>query len=141
VVINKVNEKLNKLLATLEEYIDREDLTLKEVNNISGTMTKILQVLSSNAFKEKEFELRGGDVDFTNPKIQKAFYFIVEVFIDSIDEAGVDENTKRQILDKLSFNLIGFEEKLNKTLKGVKLPMIDQLVNPLAKKVIDDTKK
>lgn len=135
-----VDQKLNQLISKLEHILNSEDLSLKEVISLSNSIGKLLQVKSSNVYKEKEFELRGGDVDFTNPKIQRAFYFLVEVFIDSMDEVGVDEETKRKVLDKLMFNLVGFEEKLNKTLKGVKLSIVDQTVNPLAKKVIDEAR-
>ena len=136
-----IDQKLDKLISKLDFILNsEEELSLKEVVTLSNSIGKLLQVKSSNVYKEKEFELRGGDVDFTNPKIQRAFYFLVEIFIDSMDEAGVGEDLKRQVLDKLMFNLVGFEEKLNKTLKGVKLSVIDQTVNPLAKKVIDEAK-
>jgi len=136
-----INRKIDDLVVKLDKLINGEEqLTIKELVSVTNSISKLLQVKSSNAYKEKEFELRGGDVDFTNPKIQKAFYFLVETFIFSMDEVGVDENTKRKVLNQLTFNLVGFEEKLNKTLKGVKLSMIDQIVNPFAKEVIDKAK-
>ena len=135
-----INNKLDELINKLESVLNEEELSLKELTSLSNSIGKLLQIKTNAVFKEKEFELKGGDVDFSNPRIQRAFYFLVEVFIFSMDEAGISEEMKKQVLDKLMFNLIGFEEKLNKSLKGVKLNMVDQIVNPLAKKIIDEAK-
>jgi len=132
--------KLDAILKTydLDENSDTEAkarflLSLKDVNDIIKNLSRLSNNLSNSLYKKRSIEI-SDDIDFTHPKIQRGFYFLIEVFLDTLKEVGVEEDVVGAVTNSLSAGLIGFEEKLNKELKTIASNLVNDVDNPLKNK-------
>ena len=125
------------MLDALEHYKDDQKiLTLDEITKISGAVARLSGSASSILFKKREMEYKER-IDFHHPKIQRSFGFLIETVIEAMEEQNVSQEDIRGTIDRLSFKLIGFEDKLNITLKNLNMTMVDHSINPLVQKALN----
>ena len=140
--IKELVEINEELLKDIKKYRDERikdgngDLVLPEVKVLVDMITKLSASISSIIFKKKDFEYKE-DIDFTHPKIQKSYLFLIQAVYESLVDEGYSEDDISDIMNTLSSKLIGFEEKLNRVLKNVSMNMIDRTANPLVRKTIE----
>ena len=136
--LRKLIHQQSKLLEVMDDYQEkRKELTLKEITELATATSKLSSSISSTMFKQKEMEYKE-KIDFHNPKIQRAFGFLLESVIESMHENGINEMEINNTIDRLSFKLIGFEDRLNSTLKNINMNMVDKSTNPLVKQALSN---
>ena len=94
---------------------------------------EILDGLENSLYKKADYEARE-EIDFTHPKIQKAFLFVVEAVIETMKEIGIEPAMIDTFLIEFGFRMVGFEEELTKRMKGLSAQTLDKVENPLLKK-------
>jgi len=129
-----INEKLLKELNEIYSN-NKNEFTLKEISSVVNNVSKVTQSLSSIIFKIDEIKNRE-EIDFHHPKIQRAFMFFTQVFINSMQQAGIDDDTIESVMSQMAINTVGFEEKLSKTLNSVRGSAIERTINPLVHKAL-----
>jgi len=71
-------------------------------------------------------------VDFSNPKINRGFGFLIELVIKVLSEQeGISEEVLVRVIESLSTVTVDLEEKLNEAFYGVPISKIDEVKNPL----------
>lgn len=135
--LEKLSNLQTSMLDALEHYKDDQKiLTLDEITKISGAVARLSGSASSILFKKREMEYKER-IDFHHPKIQRSFGFLIETVIEAMEEQNVSQEDIRGTIDRLSFKLIGFEDKLNITLKNLNMTMVDHSINPLVQKALN----
>jgi len=140
VTLNDLVNKQRSILGKIDEYLSNTNsssrqLTLKELNYLSTMYSKLSSSISSILFKKKEMEYRE-QIDFHHPKVQRAFGFLVEAVIESMSDSGMDDTDVNLVMDKLAVKLVGFEDKLNVTLKNISMNAVERTQNPLVSKTL-----
>lgn len=139
--LNKYHALLSQILTKLVESGGEDDsLTLTELLKIVkeiGNQTKIIQRIM---FEKRKLE-RSEEVNFEHPKIQKAFYFLFEAVLDTLKDVNVGDALTVSIVNNLEKRLSRFEEKLQASMRGVSLTMLDSLANPLVLKALGKAEK
>jgi hypothetical protein len=140
----EISKKLSDLSTVLDSLLKRinelqnseEELSLNELNVIVNMTTKIANALSTIELKQYEFTLKE-DIDFHHPKIQKGMQFLVSAFIESLQDTDLDPETTQEVANNLSIKLFDFENRLNKSLKNIRMNAVEYATNPLVKQIIN----
>jgi hypothetical protein len=118
-----------EMVRTFSEYSTKA-LFPKEKMDSAKILTNLIRNLSSTMMKQREIELRD-EVDFESPKVMKGMYFLVEVFFESMNKAGLTDDQVDKIKHILQTDLVGFGERLNSELRSISGQLIDTVKNPL----------
>ena len=118
-----------EMLRSFSEYSTKA-LFPKEKMDSAKILTNLIRNLSSTMMKQREIELRD-EVDFESPKVMKGMYFLIEVFFESMNKAGLTDDQVDKIKHILHTDLIGFGERFNSELRSISGQMIDTVKNPL----------
>lgn len=112
-------------LANPDEVISAKDLVVIS-NAISGLMKNVYGSL----FKMQELENKN-EVDFHHPKFQRGMVFLMELVVESLRATGFQKNQIDEFLREASVRMMGMEDKLNASMKGISQEMVPKLANPL----------
>lgn len=102
---------------------------------ISRTAMAIRDI-SNMIIKKREAEV-ADDLNPYSPKFQASFGWIIELFYMVVAKQGLDQIQISNLFNDLATELVGWEDKLDKRLKGVSSKALDQLNNPF----LDDFKQ
>ena len=111
---------------------------LKDVDaltDLTNAIVKQSSIIQKYIFEKLQIDKKE-EVDFNHPKIQKAFSFLFEMFIESLKQSNMSEATINQILNNLSRLAVGFEDRINRSLRNVSLAALDSTQNPLVSKAM-----
>ena len=113
--------KLDLKDLTFKEKLNRiEEISTSLVNESQNQEVKIRAVKNLFDIVVKSKDTIGKvEVDFHNPRIEKAFTVMISLFQESMISAGADKALINHTLQKLSLSLIGFEDKMNALTKGL----------------------
>ena len=103
----------------------------------SQHLLKIASTLKGTITHKHKLELMES-VDFTNPKISKAFSFFLELFIKTLSEQKVDSSILANILETLEIQLYGFETVLQELFIKVPISEVSNIKNPFTQSSEDD---
>jgi len=95
-------------------------------------VNSLLTSIQSSMYKKREMEAKE-EVDISHPKFQKAMEFMVEVALLSMDDIGVDKGIQSSFIHDFSMKMVGFEDIVNKKLKGISFQDLDTVDNPLVR--------
>lgn len=130
-----------------DQLSELESFQIKMINNLNNfqnsvdyriklesarTVSTIIKNISNSLQKQRALEMQE-DVDFTSPKVRHGMMMLIEVFLESLQDAGMDSFGVETVKDVLQLKLMGFEEKLNKEMKGLSGSMLVDVKNPLTK--------
>ncbi len=87
----------------------------------------------TNVLKTKRDVENSDEINPYSPKFQIVFGWFFDVFHHTLTEQGLDEIAINNIFAKLSVELVGWEEKIEKRLRGVAGRALENLTNPLIK--------
>jgi len=130
-----ITEKYN-LIQQLEHIALSE--TVKAFNNetkdenrlwASGGLLTLTSTLKSTIKQKEDAEVKE-KIDFKNPKVVLAFKFILELVVKILTDNLVEEDKILRILDALTVQTRGLEDKLNEALNKVPISEINQVKNP-----------
>jgi len=134
--------KLKKIEETMGTDGDgKEDpealiLSLRDLNSISNTISNLTKNVQSSLFKKRELEYKE-KIDFHHPKIVKSYSFLAGAFVESMMEADIPTEQVNRTVDIMSYKLVGFEDKMNSTLKNLNMNLVDSSKNPLIGKMLN----
>lgn len=107
-----------------------------EISLIASRASFALKEAAAIIIKKRESEV-SDEINPFSPKFQKAFYWIIELFHQTIVENGCDEITTNNIFTTLSTKLLGWEEVLAKQLKSISSKALEKVENPFIAKFKD----
>ena len=126
---NAIMSAMISLFPLLLHELNTDPLTYKKSEQATRICTH-LEKLQNALYKKRESENKV-DVDLNHPKFQNALDFIVEGFLDVMNSEGIDSSTKDRIVQSFGQKMVGFEDDMNKRLKGVAFSKLDRIENPL----------
>lgn len=95
----------------------------------SSLLLRIAQTIKGTINQKHRLQLQE-DIDFLNPKISKAMSFFIEVFIQTIQESGVDDETTLKVLEALEIKTFQYSDIMQTIFKGVALSEVQHIQNP-----------
>lgn len=114
----------------LSSIVDDDGLPRKVRMDASKALMSITKHIADISFKKRDMEAKD-EVDFHHPKIEKGYYFLMEVVLDSMRQCGIDTGRINQFVTIMGERLLGFEDRLNKELKTLSGNMVNRASNPL----------
>lgn len=111
---------------------DEIDPVLDRKAKMAKSLYTILNDMSNSIYTKADYEDKE-NVDFEHPKVQKAFDFLIEGVIESMQEADIELETINSFLSLLAVKMTGFESELNSRMKGLRGAALDKVQNPLLK--------
>lgn len=96
----------------------------------------LLQNLEKSLYQQYDFTTRE-EIDFTHPKVQKGFEFMIVEVLEIMKDMGLEQSTIMEFTERFSTSMVGFEQELNTRLKGVGNAALDLVRNPLLENVRD----
>jgi hypothetical protein len=88
------------------------------IASVSGRICKTLNSMSSIFIKMRESEL-SDEINPHSKKFQVAFGWFLELFVDVLKENKLDDTMINNIMSSLSSRLRGWEDTIEKNLKGL----------------------
>lgn len=119
----------------LSEIVDDQSLPRKVRMDASKSLLSISKHVADISFKKRDIEAKD-EVDFHHPKIEKGYYFLMEVVLDALKECGIDAGRLDLFVKIMGERLLGFEDKLNKELKTLSGNLVNKATNPLLPKIL-----
>lgn len=110
-----------------------------EISLIASRASFALKEAAAIIIKKRESEV-SDEINPFSPKFQKAFYWIIELFHQTLIENGCDEITTNNIFTSLSTKLLGWEEILAKQLKSISAKALEKVENPFLAKFKEELK-
>jgi len=102
-------------------------------SRILNQFSSIIGDMLASTIKLREFEIKE-EVDMSNPKIQLAFSWLLDLIAESLDEVQMD---KKIFFENFAAKIIGWEEKVNKKIGKLTMKAIqaskESFENPLLK--------
>jgi len=108
-----------------------------EISLIASRAAFALKEAAAIIIKKRESEV-SDEINPFSPKFQKAFYWIIELFHQTLIENNCDAITTNNIFTTLSSKLLGWEEVLAKQLKTVSSKALEKVENPFIAKFRDE---
>lgn len=135
--INNIMGYQVTLIAPMLMMISDKDLTDKDLRRVRGAekLFYILDKIQNYVYRKTEYEM-AEEIDFTHPKIQKAFEFMVEAMLETMNEVGIDEIAMENFVTTFGLKMQGFEQDLNTRMRGVasSISQLSKVTNPLMEK-------
>jgi len=100
-----------------------------DVSVIASRACNALRDASSIIIKKREAEATD-DIDPASPKFQLVFGWFLELFSETLHDQKIDEITVSNIFNALAAGLAGWEERVQKSLKGLSSKALDKADNP-----------
>ena len=134
-----------------DQLSELESFQIKMINNLNNfqnsvdyriklesarTVSTLIKNISNSLQKQRALEMQE-DVDFTSPKVRHGMMMLIETFVESLQDAGMDVHGIDMVKDVLQLKLMGFEEKLNKEMKGLSGSMLVDVKNPLIRQNLE----
>lgn len=119
----------------LSEIVDDKSLPRKVRMDASKSLLSISKHVADISFKKRDIEAKD-EVDFHHPKIEKGYYFLMEVVLDALKECNIDAGRIDLFVKIMGERLLGFEDKLNKELKTLSGNLVNKATNPLLTKML-----
>lgn len=110
-----------------------------EISLIASRASFALKEAAAIIIKKRESEV-SDEINPFSPKFQKAFYWIIELFHQTLVESGADEITTNNVFTALSTKLLGWEEILSKQLKSISAKALEKVENPFIAKFKEEMK-
>lgn len=122
------------LLPQIQPLTDKDewDIIKSKKANEARQIIYILRDLMKSIYEEQEYTQKE-EIDFTHPKIQKAFEFIVEGVLEVLKEMGIPQEQLIEFASRFSTSMVGFESKIDIRFKGISSKALDKVENPLLK--------
>ena len=111
-----------------------------DVVKYSFIIKQHLEDIRKNLIERSKFE-NSLEVDFYNPKIQKAFSFIIKTIFAIMEDMEVDFNNRIELAEKVGSSLFGIEDVLNEMFKGIAGTFSTDAENPVLKAYLKGKKK
>lgn len=99
----------------------------------------LLSSIQNSMYKKREIEVKE-EIDVAHPKFQKVMEFMVEAVLEAMEDIGIDGGVQSSFIHKFSTKMVGFEDLMNKRLKGLSFQDLDTVENPLIK-TFNDVRK
>lgn len=137
------NEKLDLIIELKTRIVPivfkelYENFPNPEISLIASRASFALKEAAAIIIKKRESEV-SDEINPFSPKFQKAFYWIIELFHQTIVENGCDEITTNNVFTTLSTKLLGWEEVLAKQLKSISSKALEKVENPFIAKFKDE---
>lgn len=130
------NDKMDKILemnAIIIPEMFREfssSMPSADKSVVGSRILSAIKDIGSVLIKKRETE-SSEDIDLSSPKFQMVFTWIIELFKLVLDRQGLDSIQINNIFTDLSSELVGWEEKITKKLKGLSAKVLKEVKNPL----------
>ena len=109
-----------------------KDKKRKQAQEISESIDRVIKgIYDLQDFTNRE------EIDFKHPKIQKAFEFMVEGVLEIMKQMKLGDDVINEFINRFSTSMIGFEEGVDKRLRGVSNNTLHMIKNPLMEKYRD----
>nr|DAX81718.1 MAG TPA: hypothetical protein [Bacteriophage sp.] len=140
---DKVDHIMNGMIAlvpVLLNELNPENIKIDEAkSNQVMRVNSLLQSIQNSLYKKREIEIKE-EVDVTHPKFQKVIEFIVDGALQSLQNINVHPDTQAAFIHDFSLRMVGFEDTMNKKLKGLSFQDLDTVTNPLIKQFNEERK-
>ena len=110
-----------------------------DISLIASRASFALKEAAAIIIKKRESEI-SDEINPFSPKFQKSFYWIIELFHQTLVENGADEITTNNVFTSLSTKLLGWEEVLAKQLKSISAKALEKVENPFISKFKEELK-
>lgn len=97
----------------------------------STYLLKMASTLKSTLKLKHTLQLKE-DIDFKHPKISKAFSFLIDMFIETMQENGVCEEVQITILESIEVKTFQMEDILQEIFRGVPVSELGRVGNPFS---------
>lgn len=111
-----------KEMISIAPNVDRSLIASRAISAIKDTASMLM--------KRRDIEV-SEEVDVNNPKFQIVFSWFMDIFHTSLVEQGVDDILISNVFNDLALKLAGWEDIVNKRLKGVSAKALANVKNPL----------
>jgi hypothetical protein len=111
-----------------------------EISLIASRASFALKEAAAIIIKKRESEV-SDEINPFSPKFQKAFYWLIELFHQTLVENGCDEITVNNVFSTLSSKLLGWEEIIAKQLKSISSKALEKVENPFIAKFKEELKE
>jgi hypothetical protein len=97
---------------------------------IGSRCANAIKNLASTLIEKRKVQVED-ELNPYSPKFQLVFSWLLEMFHKALESEGVDEIVINNIFNSLSRSLMGWEETVSKSLKGLSAKALSNISNPL----------
>ena len=106
---------------------------------VGSRMCMALKNMTDVIVKKRETEV-SEEINPDSPKFQKAFEWFIETVRVSMEEAGMDSTSINNTFNVMANRLQGWEQMINRSLRGVSSKAMSEVENPFIKDFIARTR-
>lgn len=99
-----------------------------------------LKAIESTLTKKRDIEITD-ELNPYSPKFQQAFGWFIELFHANLEKEGLDSVQINNVFAALMSDLVGWEDRLEKRLRGVSGKALQMLDNPFVREFTDGLKQ
>lgn len=140
------SKKLDLIIEIQSEMIPpllRESISIApnlDKSNVIHRLSMVLKELTQTLNTKREAQITD-NLDPYSPKFQAAFAWFAELFYEAVSEQDIDPIVINQIFQYLDSSLMGWEERLVKSLKGITAKSTELRRNPFVKGFVESLKE
>jgi hypothetical protein len=140
------SDKMDILLNIQAEVLPllMEELSASDPNIdrsvIASRMGSFLKEMGNLIVRKREVEAASDDIDPYSPKFQLIFEFFVELVHENMVKQKIDSILIKNFFNEFAAELVGWEDKIIKSLKGVSSKALGKISNPFGKEFKESIK-